>query len=78
MRAMNAIVACFELYASSDGNGQRRALAAVRELLPAMQESTRWIAKELIPFALDWQDRERVWALVAGDEKPGLRLVEGP
>jgi hypothetical protein len=39
-----------------------------RELLWAMQESTRWIARELIPFALNWDDRERLWPLVAGEE----------
>lgn len=65
VRALDAIVACFELYASSDDDGQRGALAAVRALLPAMQESTRWIARELIPFVLDWSDRERLWALTA-------------
>lgn len=64
MRACSAIVACFELYAGSDLDGQQGALEAVRALLPAMQPSTRWIARELIPFALDWADRERLWPLV--------------
>lgn len=73
-RALDAIVMCFELYASSDDDGQRGALEAVRALLPAMQESTRWIARELIPFVLDWSDRERLWPLVAG---PNLQLAEG-
>ena len=63
-RVLDAVVACFELYASSDDAGRRGALEAIRVLLPAMQESTRWIARELIPFVLDWNDRERVWALV--------------
>jgi hypothetical protein len=65
-RALSAIVACWELYASSDADGQRGALAAVRALLPAMQEKTRWIAQEMIPFVLDWSDRERLWPLVVG------------
>lgn len=73
-RALSAIVACWELYACSDEDGQRGALEAVRALLPAMQESTRWIARELIPFVLDWSDRERLWPLVAG---PNLQLAEG-
>jgi hypothetical protein len=64
-RALNAIVACFELYANGDAPGQCGALEAIRALLPAMQPSTRWIARELIPFALDWLDRERLWPLVA-------------
>lgn len=65
VRALNAIVACWELYASSDADGQMGALVAVRALLPAMQEKTRWIARELIPFALEWNDREKLWPLVS-------------
>jgi hypothetical protein len=64
-RALNAIVACWELYACSDEDGQRGALDAIRALLPEMQESTRWIAREMIPFAMNWDDRERLWPLVA-------------
>jgi hypothetical protein len=71
IRALSAIVACWDLYACSDENGQRGALAAVRALLPAMQEKTRWIARELIPFVLNWEDRERLWPLV----QPKLALV---
>jgi len=63
-RALDAIVACWGLYAASDKDGQRGALGAVRALLPAMQPSTRWIAMELIPYALDWSDRARLWPLV--------------
>lgn len=70
--ALNAIVAALELYACGDDDGQRGALAAIRALLPGMQESTRWIARELIPFALNWEDRERLWPLV----QPRLALVE--
>lgn len=67
-RALDAIVACWELYACSDEDGQRGALSAVRALLPAMQASTRWIAYEMIPYALDWGDRERLWPLVCERE----------
>jgi len=74
-RALNAIVACWELYASSDADGQRGALEAVRALLPAMQEKTRWIARELIPFVLEWSDRERLWPLVSKPEP--TRTFEG-
>jgi len=63
-RALNAIVACWELYSCSDEDGQRGALDAVRALLPAMQPSTRWIARELIPFVLEWGDRGRLWHIV--------------
>ena len=63
-RALDAIVPCWELYACSDEDGQRAAIAAIRALLLGMQESTRWIARELIPYALDWSDRDRLWPLV--------------
>ena len=70
-RALDAIAACFELYSCGDDDGRRGALAAVRALLPAMQESTRWIAREIIPFALEWGDRERLWPLVSAGESIG-------
>jgi hypothetical protein len=63
-RALGAIVACWELYASSDEDGQKGALAAVRALLPAMQEKARFLARETIPFALNWDDRDRLWPMV--------------
>jgi len=72
-RALDAIVAALELYACGDEHEQRGALAAIRALLPAMQESTRWIAREMIPFKLNWEDRERLWPLV---QPPKLALVE--
>ncbi len=62
--ALDAISACWELYARSDCDGRDGALAAIRALLPAMLPHNRWIARELIPFALDWGDRERLWPLV--------------
>lgn len=65
-RALSAINACWALYASCDEEGERAALAAVRALLPAMQEKCRFLARELIAFHLDWNDRERVWRLVQG------------
>lgn len=62
MRAVTAVVDCWELYALSDEQGQRAALSAVVLLLPAMQGSARELCRELIPFVLDWSDRDRVWA----------------
>jgi len=73
-RALNAIVACWELYGSSDDAGRFGALVAIRALLPAMQASTRWIARELIPYALEWSDRERLWPLVTLPETLRLAL----
>jgi hypothetical protein len=65
-RTLDAIVACWQLYAVSDRDGQRAALDAVRALLPAMQARMRRIARELIPYALDWTDREALWFSVTG------------
>lgn len=68
VRALDAIVAALELYANSDDDGRHGAIAAIRALLPAMQENTRWIARELIPFVLDWDDRERLWPMFVGPD----------
>jgi hypothetical protein len=70
-RVLDAFVACLKLYACSDEIGQFGALSAIRALLPAMQDSTRWIACELIPFVLEWDDRERLWPRMV----PGLKIV---
>ena len=63
-RALRAIAACWGLYASSDEDGRRGALAAIQALLPAMQPQCRPFARELIAQQLDWSDRERLWPLV--------------
>lgn len=60
-KALNAFVACLQLYAYT---GNKEPLDAARAVLAEMQDSTRWIARELIPFVLDWGDRERIWGLV--------------
>lgn len=59
VRALNAFVACLELVCYCDS--QEHALGAASMVLHEMQPSTRWIARELIPFVLDWGDRERLW-----------------
>jgi hypothetical protein len=59
VRVLDAFVACLKLHCYCDN--PRVALAAARLLLGEMQESTRWIARELIPFAMNWEDRERLW-----------------
>jgi hypothetical protein len=78
-RALDAIVACWQLYASSDDDGSKAALDAVRALLPAVQPECRKFARELIPFALDWPDRARLWPIVsqplpAQTREPGRQL----
>jgi hypothetical protein len=64
-RALAAVAACWQLYASSDSDGERAALTAIRALLPGMQEKCRPFARELIAWALDWHDRERLWPVVS-------------
>lgn len=61
--ALDAIAACWALYAG-DLDAREAALTSIRALLEAMMPHNRWIARELIPFALDWHDRERLWPLV--------------
>jgi hypothetical protein len=61
-RALDAIVACLELYSNSDDAGRQSAEEAIQTLLLAMQANTRWVARELIPFVFDWNDRDRLWA----------------
>jgi hypothetical protein len=63
-RVLEAISACWFLYAASDDNGRAAALIAVNSLLSAMQPQCRGFAKELIAFAMDWHDRDRLWERV--------------
>jgi hypothetical protein len=64
-RAIEVFVSALELYANSDGDGQRAGLAAMKAALGGMQQKCHVIARELIPFVLDWGDRERLWPLVS-------------
>lgn len=63
--ALNAFVPCLRLYIYT---GNERALEAARLVLSEMQGSTRWIARELIPFVREWEDRERLWPLLSTDD----------
>ncbi len=66
-RALDAIVACLEAYAYT---GEPAVFEAVRVLVRLMQVHTRPLARELIPFVLDWSDREKLWPLVAPPASP--------
>lgn len=68
-RAMDAVVACYELYANSDQDGERAAVEALRHLLGAMQPKCRDLARELIAFVLDWPDRDGLWPRFAPTEE---------
>jgi hypothetical protein len=60
-RVLDAFVPILELYAHT---GEENLLSAACLVLAEMQLHTRWIAKELIAFVLDWPDRERLWPRV--------------
>lgn len=68
-RALAAVAHCWHLYSSSDEDGARGALEAVRALVPALQPQCRPFARELIAQALDWQDRDRLWPLVQSEAR---------
>lgn len=61
VRVLNAFVPMLKLYAYT---GSEDLLGAMMLLLKEMQESTRWIARELIPFVMEWSDREKLWPLI--------------
>lgn len=67
-RALEAIAASWDLYASGDAHAERAALEAVRHLLLALQPQCRHFARELIARSMDWDDRARLWRLVAPDD----------
>jgi len=60
MRVMSAIAACWQVYANADNAGRRGAIVAIYALLPALQPRSRFIARELIPWAMDWSFRDTV------------------
>jgi hypothetical protein len=60
-RALAAIAHCWRLYASSDDDGRRAAIDAIRALCLAMQPKCWVFARELIPYELDWSDTDRLW-----------------
>lgn len=68
-RVLDAFVACLELYAYDRDTST---LLAARWILSRMQPSTLWIAKELIAFVLEWDDREKLWPRVV----PSPQLAE--
>jgi len=63
-RACAAIAACWQLYASSDEDGNSAAIGAIKLLMGGMQPKCRLFVRELIPYALGWSDRDRLWAKV--------------
>lgn len=64
VRALSVIAAAWELYAVGDAAASKSAIDIIRAALSAMQPGARCLARELIPFVLDWSDRDRLWPLV--------------
>lgn len=63
MRGLNAIAACWQLYANADNAGRRGAIVAIYALLPALSPDARFVARELIAFAMgDWSYVRTTWA----------------
>lgn len=63
-RALRAIGYCWELYCNSDESGRAAARRSVMCLLHGMQPKCRFLARELIAYAMDWPDRETLWGMV--------------
>jgi len=77
-RTLDAIVTCWQLYFGGDEDAGTGALGAVRALLPALQPQCRVFARELIPYAGDWDHRWQLWPLVTEvDQGPALVLRRG-
>lgn len=64
IQALRAIGHCWNLYASGDAAAREASLLAVRNLVATMQAKCRPVARELIAYALDWSDRDELWAAV--------------
>lgn len=71
-RALDAIAACWTLYAY---NRDQRVLDAVRSLLPSLQQKCWGFARELIAWAMDWNDRYAIWTLVVAPLEPPLARI---
>lgn len=73
-RALDAIAASWQLYAAGDDVAREAVLLAMPHLIACMQPKCRPFARELIAWAMDWDDRDRLWQWVTGGN-PFPRLV---
>lgn len=74
-KALDAIAPLLVLYSYT---GHRLVLRACGLAAAEMQESTRPLAKELIAFVLDWDDRDRLWPQIEIGISEGLSLKPQP
>lgn len=70
--ALVAIGRTWDLFATADEGGRQGALEAVRLLLTCVQPSCQYLARELIAYALDWDDRDRLWPSVVAPRRKAL------
>lgn len=61
VKTLGAIAGCWQLYSYERS---ARTPHAVAFLVVSMQPKTRPLARELIAWAMDWNDREPVWRAV--------------
>jgi hypothetical protein len=61
-RALDAIAACWELYAYAPN---ATVLEAIRSLLVSMQPKCRDLTRDLIARSMDWSDIDRLWPAVS-------------
>lgn len=64
-RALEAIGACWKMFAACDEDVQPPVLEAITLLLEGLQLKCHLFARELIAYALDWPDRDKLWHLVS-------------
>lgn len=62
-KALLAIAYCWRLYAYTRSPG---VLDAIRNLLREMQPKCAPLTRDLIAWAMDWSDREKLWPIVWG------------
>ena len=65
-RAFSTFIHALELFCYSDMVGRDDAVHAMRYAVHAMQPKTRYLAKEAIPYMLDWNDRITLWPRIDG------------
>ena len=68
LATLAAVDACWQSLPYVDH--RENVVAAVRALLPNMQEKCWPLARELIARALDWDDRDRLWREVQPGVEP--------
>lgn len=59
-RVLLALAACWQAYAGADEEGRRAVWAGAVALFGAMQPKVMYLGIELVAWAMDWSDRDRL------------------